>query len=222
MLARPYGLDIFRQGPGTFVLKVCLHGRRCVRKAFYGNIRLRNLSWKKEKPTCTSDQQSWPGMWLWLFGNGGLVYIENHKFIDFCLSTVKQLYSDHRDSCGEIYWIYIQHFINKHINRWDRSSQVYQRGWVWFREPCNQIPGLEDIFCVWWDPPWLRCFKWQLFRWSFTGSSTFLHGESYTCCKRKLKILSKHTLRFVTVRVEGRNFSTAQELTKTAVLEYWF
>lgn len=122
----------------------------------------------------------------------------------------------------KIYWIYIQHFINKRINRWDRSSQVYRRGWVWFRELCNQIPGLEDIFCVWWDPPWLRCFKWQLFRWSFTGSSTFLHGESYTCCKRKLKILSKHTLRFVTVRVEGRNFSTAQELTKTAVLEYWF
>lgn len=153
VLARPYGLDIFRQGPGTFVLKVCLHGRRCVRKAFYGNIRLRNLSWKKEKPTCTSDQQSWPGMWLWLFGNGGLVYIKNHKFIDFCLSTVKQLYSIHRDSCGKIYWIYIQHFINKRINRWDRSSQVYRRGWVWFRELCNQIPGLEDIFCVWWDPP---------------------------------------------------------------------
>lgn len=58
------------------------------------------------------------------------------------------------------------------------------------------------ILCVV-GSPWLRCFKWQLFRWSFTGSSTFLHGESYTCCKRKLIILSKHTLRFVTVRVEG-------------------
>lgn len=48
-----------------------------------------------------------------------------------------------------------------------------------------------------------------------------LKWRSYSCCKRKLKILSKHT-RFVTVRVEGRNFSTAQELTKIPVVEYWF
>lgn len=108
------------------------------------------------------------------------------------------------------------------INRWDRFLKCSGGAGSDSENRAIGAQDLEDILCVV-GSPWLRCFKWQLIlRWSFTESSTFLYGESYTCCKRKLTILSKHT-RFVTVKVEGKNFSTAQELTKSGiVVEYWF
>lgn len=108
------------------------------------------------------------------------------------------------------------------INRWDRFLKCSGGAGLIQKTVQSGAQDLEDILCVV-GSPWLRCFKWQLIlRWSFTESSTFLYGESYTCCKRKLTILSKHT-RFVTVKVEGKNFSTAQELTKSRlVVEYWF
>lgn len=109
------------------------------------------------------------------------------------------------------------------INRWDRFLKCSGGAGSDSENRAIRSPGFGGYSVCGGISPWLRCFKWQLIlRWSFTESSTFLYGESYTCCKRKLTILSKHT-RFVTVKVEGKNFSTAQELTKSGiVVEYWF